>query len=289
MRPNRAIPVSILVLLAMPACEQTVHLGGAPGGVSGSGNGGVGNRGGAGAVGGSGALGGAGGAGATGPLWTATFEPGDLSEWLQDGDGRTFRSNITMAPTATTELAHTGRYSGKAMLMPASMPSIEYFCRVLPSPPEAYYSAWFYIPATYSVKTWLSIIHFQGSDKADGRNPFPTWDINLNPQPDGSLTAQLFNFVTTKPLFQTQPIPVPIGKWVHFEVLLKKATSATGGVAVWQDGTAILKVEDVATIFGLSDWTEWMVGSSADGITPSVGAVYVDDAAISLTRLGPGG
>jgi hypothetical protein len=287
MRPNRAIPVSILVLLAMPACEQIVHLGGGLGGASGLGTGGIGVGGAGGSGGGVGAAGAA-GAGAIGPLlWTATFESGDMSEWLADGEGGVAAVNVTTNPSVTTEFAHSGRYSGKTVLMPSSKESFEWLYRDTPSPPEAYYSAWFYIPIPYAVKTWLSIMHFQGSHTNDGRNTFPTWDINLNPQPDGSLTAQLFNFVTMKPLFQAQPIPVPIGKWVHFEMLLKKATTATGGVAVWQDGTAILKVDDVITVE--HDWSEWMVGSSADGITPSVGAVYVDDAAISLTRLGPGG
>ena len=273
------------MLLAVMACDPIVQLGGVFGGASGS----VGGNSGAGGGGARGGSGGAGGAGATGPLlWTATFEPGDLSEWLQGGDGGYAAVNVTPKPSVTTEFAHTGRYSGKAVLMSSSQQSFEYFYREAPSPPEAYYSAWFYIPASYVVKTWLSIMHFQGSPTNDGRNAFPTWDINLNPQQDGSLTAQLYNFVTMKPLLQTQGVPVPIGKWVHFELLLKKAITATGGVAVWQDGTAILKVEDVATVYQ-SDWTEFMVGGSADAITPSMGAVYVDDAAISLTRVGPGG
>lgn len=279
MRPHRAIVFSTFSVLALTACDPIVHLGGVFGGASGS----SGLGGGAGGAGGD--SGGAGGTGASGVLWRATFEPGDLSEWNGDGNGGVFVANITTRPSVTTDFAHTGRYAGKADIKPSNMASLQYFFRDAPSPAEAYYSAWFYIPGTFTVKgNWLSLVHFQDSD---GKNAIPTWDVNLNPQTDGSLTAQLYNYVTAKPVFQAQPVPVPIAKWVHFELLMKKAKGPTGGIAVWQDGTVILKADDVATI--QSDLTEWMVGGASDGISPGQGSVYVDDATISLTRVGPGG
>ena len=221
-------------------------------------------------------------------LWTATFEPGDLSEWTADGKGGTMVANLTTKPVATTEMAHNGKYAGKATVKPSmGMVSIDYLYREQPSLTEGYYSAWFYIPGTFTVKTWLSIIHFVGSPSADGRNVFPTWDVNLYPQADGTLAAQLYDFVKQVNRQQPSAMAVPTSKWVHFELLLRKAADATGRIAVWQDGTPIFDVDGIPT--SENGWAEWNVGGSSDEISPAPGYVYIDDAAISLTRLGPGG
>ncbi len=229
------------------------------------------------------------GDGAANLLWSATFEPGDLSEWTGDGQGGVDAEGIAIAPAPEPDLAHNGHYAGKATVMPAlGMDSINYFYRVQPSPPEATYGAWFYIPPTFTVGTWLSIIHFRGSSNGDGgMNVFPSWDVNLYTQPGGSLAAQLYNYVTLVNLQQPNPVAVPVGKWVHFEVYLRKASTPTGELQVWQDDVLILDAQDVVT--AQTDWTEWSVGAAANDITPPQGVVYVDDATISVTRLGSGG
>jgi hypothetical protein len=219
-------------------------------------------------------------------LWTATFEPGNLSEWTSDGQGGTDAENILVSPAVTTDVAHLGRYAGKATVMPAAgMDSLNYFYRTQPSPDAAYYAAWIYIAPGFSVGTWLSVVHFRGSHTADGTNAFAFWDVNLYPQPDGSLAAQLYNYVTLKDRQQTNPIAVPIGQWVHFEVFLKKAFDATGQLKVWQDDVEILDAEGVITAVD-TDWMEWSVGGASDNISPAPGLVYIDDATISVTRLG---
>jgi hypothetical protein len=118
-------------------------------------------------------------------------------------------------------------------------------------------------------------------------NVFPSWDVNLYTQPNGSLAAQLYNYVTLVNLQQPNPVAVPVGKWVHFEVYLRKASTPTGEMQVWQDDVLILDAQGVVT--AETDWTEWSVGAAANDITPPQGVVYVDDATISVTRLGSGG
>lgn len=222
-------------------------------------------------------------AGSSSLLWSATFESGDLSEWTSDGNGGTFSQNVTTPPETTTEVAHTGRFSGKAAFNPrAGMDSLSYFFRQQPSPREAYYGAWFYVPPDLDVGRWVSLIHFRGSHTGDGRNIYPTWDLNLYAHSSGSVVAHLYNFVTQIPTEQgLRPLPVPLGTWIHFEVLLRKATGNDGAIAVWQDGQPILTVNGVATVE--NDWMEWSIGGAADDVS---GAIYVDDATISLTRVG---
>jgi hypothetical protein len=146
------------------------------------------------------------------------------------------------------------------------------------------YSAWFYIPTSYQVRSWLSLTHFRSSQSGDGNNLVAIWDVNLYSRPDGSLIAHLFDYTKAINVEQANPIPVPIGRWFQFEVLLRKAADATGHVAVWQDGVLILDDPNVPT--APTDWVQWDAGGSSGDIVPSPATIYIDDAAISLSRIG---
>jgi len=258
----RARSISCLTVvagaLAASACEQNVHLGDI-------------------------------GDGGASLLWTATFEPGDLSEWLADGKGGTYVENVTVFPMVTTDVAHRGHYAGVATITPplTGEPSINYLFREQPSPREAYYSAWYFIPASVTVRSWLSLSHFRCSHTGDGNDLFPIWDVNLIPRPDGSLIAHLYNYVLVQNFEQFIPVPVPLGRWVQFEVLFRKAADTTGHIEVWQDGIPIIDVPYAIT--AETDWVQWDAGGSSTDLGLSAPAViYMDDAAISLARVGPG-
>jgi hypothetical protein len=221
-------------------------------------------------------------------LWSATFEPGNLSEWTGDGNGGAF-GDINLVPTVTTVVAHSGRYAGLLTLAPtAGMTSTNYLFRDAPSPAAAYYSAWFYVPSTVTVGTWLSLTHFRGSTTGDGNNLSAIWDVNLYPRTDGSLAAQLFDYSTQQNSRQPNvvPLPFPFDTWVQFEVYFVKAIGPTGRIQVWQDGTLILERDAVATV--TNDWLQWDAGGACDALTSSPATVYIDDAAISTVRVGTG-
>ncbi len=227
------------------------------------------------------------GDGAASLLWSATFESGNLSEWTGDGQGGAFNENIAFVPSATTTIAHSGRYAGSVTLSPtASMTSTNYLFRNAPSPAAAYYSAWFYVPSSVTVGAWLSLIHFRGSQTADGNAPFATWDVNLYPRADGSLAAQLYDYSSQINTRQLTPVPVPFDTWVQFEVHFVKATDATGRIEIWQDGALILARVGLATV--TNDWLQWDAGGACDALSSSPATVYLDDAAISTARLGKG-
>lgn len=220
-------------------------------------------------------------------LWRGTFEPGNLSEWTGDGEGGLYSQNASSQTSATTAVAHDGRYAGVVAIAPtASMVSTSYLFRNQPSPAQGYYSAWFYVPSSITVGSWLSLTHFSGSQTGDGKNLFALWDVNLYALPGGGLAAQLYDYVNQVNLQQTTPVAVPRDTWVQIEVFLSKAVGASGEVAVWQGGTPILARSSVATV--PNDWLQWDLGGASDNILPSPAYVYVDDAAISLIRLGPG-
>src|SRR4029079_8183481 len=115
------------------------------------------------------------GDGSASPLWPAAFEPGDLTEWVGDGKGGTYTENVNTFPAATTAMSHRGQYAGVVavstpMGMPMGMVSINYLLRDQPSPREAYYSAWYYIPGNTIVRGYLSLSHFRCSHTGDGND-----------------------------------------------------------------------------------------------------------------------
>lgn len=231
-------------------------------------------------------------------LWYATFEPGDLSEWENDKYGNVHQENAAVAPAVTSELAHNGKFSGKATMGPTTgspgMASLNYFYRTQPIALETYYGAWFYIPSTVTIRSWLSLVHFVCSTTGDGQNVVPVWDLNIWPVRDGSLppgtlpigalTTHFYNFLTMVNADQLVVPSVPVDQWVHFEIRIRKAADATGRVTVWQDDVMLVDLQDISTF--PTDWIEWDVGGASNDLAPASASIYVDDATISEDRLG---
>jgi hypothetical protein len=218
-------------------------------------------------------------------LWRGTFETGNLSEWTSDGKGGTRVENAPSGAVVTQMMGRGGSHAGSVTIAPRmGMDSLNYLYRREPVPQEAYYSAWFYIPSALTVGSWLSLHHFRGSANGDPANLSMIWDVNLYTLPGGQLAAQLGDFVNTFNDQQPFPIPVPRDTWVQFEVLFRKAADLTGRVVVWQDGVQILERAGVVT--ARSPLVVWEIGVGSDDILPLPATIYVDDAAISLTRLG---
>jgi len=230
--------------------------------------------------------GGTAGAGVEGLIWRSDFEVGDLSEWTGDGQGANYRSGEPSLPTVVSERAHTGAQSLKLTISVANgMNSVNYMYRQAPTPTEAYYTAWFFLPKNYAVKDWLNIVHFVGSQTGDGRNEVALWDLDLRSASDGTLGLYAYEFDGSKQYDPLVARPFPVGAWVKIEILFRKASDASGRVAVFQDGVSMLDLTNVRT--APNDWLRWALGSASTNIMPSPAELYVDDATISSTRVAP--
>jgi hypothetical protein len=166
----------------------------------------------------------------------------------------------TEPPAASATHAHGGRHGGAATITQGAVTSLRYLYREQPSPPEAYYAAWFFIPATMQVASWLSLHPFGYHPTAGSATTTPLFDFNIYPDAGGNLVARVYDPTKLRNLEQTNPVAVPLATWVHFEILFRKAADATGRIAVWQDGS--------------------------NDFAPSPATVYFDDATISLARVG---
>jgi len=277
------------IALVATSCDQHVGLGVIPtssGGKGGDGSTGSGGRADNGGNGGAGSAGRGGNGGATTVLWKSTFETMDLSEWTSDAAG----GYLGDPPSVGTDVVHRGKAATKLTVAPKpGQISVMYLFREAPSPTEAYYSAWFYLPSTFTIPAftnYLSLFHFNASTTGDGKSLTPLWDLNFFPEAVG-LVPQLYSYTSGQIARQSNSQATwtaPRDTWFHVEMLFVKSSTATGHITVWFDDNLVIDLNKVVTV--PNDWLQWNAGGGADVIQPSPTSIYMDDAAISTTRLG---
>lgn len=146
-------------------------------------------------------------------------------------------------------------------------------------PVEAYYGAWYLVPkATTVVKTsatdvglW-NLFHFGGGNTG-------LWDVSLVNGPNGELNLHLYDFLREEPRGDSPAIP--IGRWFHVVLYLKRAKDTTGAVALYLDDQKVVELTDLVT--DNTDSGQWYVGNLASATDPPDCTVYVDDITIRST------
>jgi Polysaccharide lyase len=153
-------------------------------------------------------------------------------------------------------------------------------------PTEAYYGAWFYVPSdlTRSGANDWNLFHFQGG-MPTSLPQFPLhnlWDVSMDDSAGNGLEAFIYDDVNNEHYGQTDPRPVPTDRWVHLEFYWKRATDATGEVALFQDGEEIVRRSGIVT--DDSNFGEWYVGNYTADLTEASATVtvYVDDVTVRL-------
>ncbi|MBV9169808.1 MAG: heparin lyase I family protein [Chloroflexi bacterium] len=219
-------------------------------------------------------------------IWSADHETGDLSQWTADDHGGPFNTG-TGTESASTDVAHTGRYS--AVLTIRGAHGAAQAARIFRWDTEdewgtdAYYSAWFYFPQRYRPAVWWNIFQFKSEPDGASQSE-PAWSINVGNRGSGQMYLYLWDAITEHSFGQTMA-DLPEKKWVHLEAYYVRAVDSEGRITVWQDGRQLWDVQNVQTTF--ADNLFWSVNSYTDDITPSTVTIYVDDAAITHTRQSP--
>jgi hypothetical protein len=204
--------------------------------------------------------------------------------------------------SASTDVAHSGRYSAKATIATPPSPSAVRLFRWTESRanPEAYYSAWLYFPRIYTPSWWI-IDQFK-SRSCSTCDPDPFWFVQVGnrangamflyltwwhgPWPNGTVEGPHQGEFGGQDYYQTVK-DLPTNQWVHLEIFLRQSSGFGGEIVVWQDGTEILRQSNVKTRYPFMG-DEWAPSSYSGSISPSPATIYIDDAAISTARLGPG-
>jgi Big-like domain-containing protein/polysaccharide lyase-like protein/purple acid phosphatase-like protein len=234
-------------------------------------------------------------------LWAGDVEEGNMSDWYVGSGGGEFNSGSAVSE-ASTDVAHSGRYSAKGTIWTPPNPSAVRLFRWNESTANqsAYYSAWFYFPRIYT-NDWWNI--FQYKSRISGTtDPDPFWFLEVHnrangnmhlvltwwygPWPHGTVEGPHQGEFSGQRYFQTIK-DLPVGQWVHIETFLKQSSGFDGEIIVWQDGAEILHQTNVKTRYPFRG-DEWSIGSYSGSISPSPATIYFDDAAVSTGRLGPG-
>lgn len=216
-----------------------------------------------------------------GVVWSTSVESGDTSDWTRDGSelGGTETHGATLE--VSSEQAHSGSFAVKLSLDTSDGQDhgAELYRRVETN--ASYYSAWFFLTEAHTPAVYWSVFYFFTETKPGDRTTRRgLWDLNLNS------TALYFYDETTKRFLDAAPqTPYPIGAWFHIEAYLEHPPNGAGQLRVWQDGVPILDVQGLGT--PATDYVYWAVGSGTDRLTPVGCTMYVDDATISQSRVGP--
>jgi hypothetical protein len=230
-------------------------------------------------------------------LWSAQNEIPDFAEWSADSKGGFSANPPITSVVISTVVAHSGNHS---VQLSNATPSTEVNGAPPPYgtaalfrqdnyPPEgAYYSAWYYLPQSYTTSTDWTIMQFQAPTNADGGGNELLVDVDLRSLANGDMILDIFDHrgqylrsPTAEPA-----LPVPIRDWFQIEVFYRNIGDDTGRFTLWLNGQVNY---DIHRPFGASNTTYWSPCSSTEGLTPTQSDLYVDDAAVSLVRIGPNG
>lgn len=220
--------------------------------------------------------------------------------------------------TVTDEIARSGRYSMKHALTGASNASqgCRTFRRYLAIddgeavvlPDEAYYSAWYYLPTDVETDVWWNIFQFKSWGEVPCPDRLPeeqslamlSFDVAAqagdrymtvyHKKPCEQYCADSCDWEFYGPTAESQ---IPIDEWFHVEVYLAQSTwndvvNPDGRITVWVNGIEVIDRNGIHTQSRPGDQVQWSVNNYTDNITPADVDLYIDDAAISTERVGPG-
>jgi hypothetical protein len=221
-------------------------------------------------------------------LWSADHETGDLSEWTTGGSGDLRLPSAASTITVTSERAHRGRHALQ-LVNPADWdnedegPELFYAAGEVS---DAYYSAWFLLPEPYRLDPSLTLLRLRSSN-AEGSELYNGEELQLRSLSDGSYVLQILNH---DPAFLLEPLaeiapPIQAGRWFQLEARYQPHDG--GRLRVWLDGTLAYDLGDRPGATGTHVLLS--VCNVAEQATPAPLVLFVDDAAISLSRVTPAG
>ena len=223
-------------------------------------------------------------------LWVALFEGNDLDEWTGVEGGGIGASPV---PPSTIEVSadhpHHGLFDAK-LTIDAGGDGVQQntgLVRRGSLPEAAYYSAWYYLPRSAAVGDFWVLFKFRQRAIADDpASDSELFDLGLVHMPSGEMTLELVDHRVGPLALDVPPPVVPVGVWFQIEAFYRNAADASGHLTFWLDG---LRLVDVSGPMSPTTWVEWDVVNVGKNLNPSMQTVFIDDCAVSNTRVGPAG
>jgi hypothetical protein len=216
-------------------------------------------------------------------LWSAGMEKGNLSEWSNNQCGGEYNSGRSDTQ-ATTRRANTGSWSARMAITTPSSPTsgtrLFRWCEPRRYS-KLYYSAWYFLSQSYDVPNFWNV--WQWKSKTSSRND-PFYILNIGNRSNGSMYFYLYDWQRRRSYGQSVA-NIPVGRWFQVEGYHHCAADNTGRVTLWQDGKQLFDVANVRTRYDNGD-CQWSVNNYSDMLQPTTSSIYIDDAAISLNKIG---
>ena len=235
-------------------------------------------------------------------IWTADQETANLEQWTRDGRGealtpRTPDSDDATGMTAagqdssievTTELAHRGTHAVK-LVNPTGWAQDDdgpELYHVLGELSDAYYSAWFLLPEAYRLDPQLTLLRLR-SRVDDSSDLLNGEELQLRSLSSGGYVLQVFsnnNGFLREPIADPAP-HVEAGRWFQLEARYEPQSS--GRLRIWLDGSLVYDLTGRPGAGG----SQLVLGvcNVAQTATPAPVVLFVDDVAVSLSRVSPSG
>lgn len=221
-------------------------------------------------------------------LWWTDHETGDLSDWQRDG-GSMWTAAGGQLDVVTSPI-RSGRYALRSAVTssPGGVLSEAVAQRAGEMLVDAYYSAWYFVPAAATTTSYWLFFKFRSRCAAGdpSAGAAEVWDLDFLPDANGGMQFALYGHVNRANESPVAVPNVPIGRWFQIEAFLRPTNDNTGQLTIWEDDTKIFDIQDRPTMPS-GRCVEWSVGGITGIITPVSATFYVDDAAISTRRLGP--
>jgi hypothetical protein len=216
-------------------------------------------------------------------LWWSDHETGGLDDWLRGGaaTGSMYAAGGGSV-SVQAGLARSGHYALASTAGASGTTSAGQVTR-RGQRGDAYYGAWFYVPAAARPATYWVFFSFHGDD-GTGAGDVALWDVKLAPiDAVGTLELQLLHHDTgdVAPLAHHT---VPLGRWFQVQAFLRPAADAAGILQIWLDGAPVFDVGGPTTT-AAAPAIAWTAGTITDGLTPAPTTLYVDDAFIAKRRI----
>jgi hypothetical protein len=142
-------------------------------------------------------------------------------------------------------------------------------------PDEAYYGAWFFIPAGTTSDALWNLMHLQGAKLGELSG---LWDVSVSTDEDGEMHPQIFEAASDDWTDAAPEVVLPADEWFHLQFYQRREPDAAGAVALFVNGAQVIAKEGIAP--DGAAWGQWYVGNLAYSLTPAQSTLFVDDVSI---------
>lgn len=207
-------------------------------------------------------------------LWSAGHEVASFDEWLGDGQGILFEQRSGQLELSS-EHTHSGSQAFTATITTGDGQLHQAVMARNIKLREGRYGAWFLLPEAPRADYWV-IMKLSNGSTSD------RFDLDIEAREGATAHLRLFEHPNT---WITEPasVELPIGRWVHIEMLYRSTPNADGRLVVLQDGQQVL--DSGPRVTASDDRVTFYCGSTSRSVTPSPFRLFIDDASIHAATL----